>query len=88
MVVQALQPQSLFTVITTPDGAIRLAKTEQLISNGELQLIQLPQRFQIVRISENNSLYCCDEERIIRFRCQDAAFQFENPETLKIKGEV
>jgi hypothetical protein len=88
LVVQALQPQSLFTLITTPDGATRLAKTEQLVGSGDLQLLPLPQRFQIVRIAENNSLYCCDEGRVLRFRCQDAAYQFDTPEVLKIDGEA
>jgi len=60
LVVQEIQAQSLFTLITTPDGAVRLAKTEQLVNGGELQLQQLPQKFQTVRISENNSLYCSD----------------------------
>ena len=60
LVVQEIQAQSLFTLITTPDGAVRLAKTEQLVNVGELQVQQLPQKFQIVRISENNSLYCSD----------------------------
>ena len=60
LVVQEIQAQPLFTLITTPDGAVRLVKTEQLVNGGELQLQQLPQKFQIVRISENNSLYCSD----------------------------
>ena len=60
LVVQEIQAQSLFTLITTPDGAVRLAKTEQLVNGGELQLQQLPQKFRFVRISENNTLYCSD----------------------------
>lgn len=88
LVVLAVQPQSLFTLITTPDGATRLAKTEQLIAGGELQLIQLPQKFQLVRIGENNSLYCVEEGRLLRFRCQDGAIQFDVPESINIKGDV
>jgi len=88
LVVQELQAQSLFTLITTPDGAVRLAKTEQLANGGELQLQQLPQKFQIVRIAENNSLYCCDEGRVLRFRCHEGSIQFDNPEVLKIEGET
>lgn len=34
LVVQEVQPQTIFTLVYTPDGLARLAKTEELISGN------------------------------------------------------
>lgn len=80
LVVQAVQPQFILTLLYTADGLARLAKTEELIGGSELHLLPLPQRFPLVRLAENNSLYCCEEGRVLRFRCQEGALQWEHAE--------
>lgn len=55
---------------------------------GNLEVVPLPQKFEIIRVAENNSLYCYENKKLYKFKSQNGTIQVEDPEVLEIKGDI
>jgi hypothetical protein len=85
-VVRSIESHETYSVVQTLDLEYRLAKTATILAKEMTELIPFPQKYQLIKMTENGYMYCSEGEKITRFNLNTDPLS--NGEHLYLKGEV